>query len=94
MVRANLGAGLLLASTMLVGVSATPAEAATGCDDGSADTTWRGPETEGGSVSWADDANWSNGVPTAESVVCIPYAAGSGPHVLEGTQARCHVPRW
>jgi hypothetical protein len=76
---------------MLVGVSATPAEAATGCDDGSADTTWRGPETEGGSVSWADDANWSNGVPTAESVVCIPYAAGSGPHVLEGTQAQAEM---
>ena len=61
--RATLGAGLLLVSTMLVGVAATPAEAATACDDGSADTTWLGPATEDGSASWAEPTNWTNDVP-------------------------------
>jgi hypothetical protein len=81
-VRATLGAGLLLATSMLVGVPATPAEAASVCDDGLADTAWRGPATEGGSVSWAETSNWTNGVPTATSVVCIPGSV-PGPHVYE-----------
>ena len=83
-VRATLGGGLLLVSTSLVGIVATPAEAATGCEN--PDTTWVGPATEGGSVSWDETANWTNGVPTAASVVCLP-AAAPGPHVLEGTAA-------
>ncbi len=69
-VHVILGAGLLLVSTTLVGLAATPAEAATGCD--APDTTWVGPATEGGSVSWAEPTNWTAGVPTATSVVCIP----------------------
>ena len=76
--RATLGAGLLLVSTTLVGVAATPAEAATGCE--SPDTTWLGPGTEGAPPWWHDPSNWSNGVPTAESVVCIP-ADPVGPQV-------------
>ena len=76
--RATLGAGLLLFSTMLVGVAGVPADAATGCE--SPDTTWVGPATEGGSTSWDEPSNWTNGVPAAESVVCIP-ATDSGPEV-------------
>lgn len=82
--RATLGAGLLLVSTMLVGLAGTPAEAATGCDN--PDTTWVGPATEGGSVSWDETANWSNGVPTAASVVCIP-ATPIGPEVAGSASA-------
>ena len=76
--RATLGAGLLLFPTMLVGVAGVPADAATGCE--SPDTTWVGPATEGGSTSWDEPSNWTNGVPAAESVVCIP-ATDSGPEV-------------
>lgn len=80
--RARLGAGLLLVSTTLVAVAATPADAASGCD--APDTTWVGPATEGGSASWGEPSNWSGGVPTADSVVCIPPTT-SGPHVGTGT---------
>ena len=80
--RATLGAGLLLAATTLVGVAATPAEAVSGCD--APTTTWVGPATEGGSASWEEPTNWTNGVPTADSVVCIP-PTGPGPLVDTGT---------
>ena len=73
------GAGLLLVSTTLVGGVATPAEAASVCDDGLADTTWVDAAENGFSL-WDEPANWSNGVPTAESVVCIP-ANVPGPQV-------------
>jgi hypothetical protein len=84
--RATLGAGLLLVSTTLVSVAATPAEAAIACED--PDTiAWVGPATEGGSASWDEPTNWSGGeVPDATSVVCIPFT-GAGPHVPEGTRA-------
>jgi hypothetical protein len=75
---------------MLVGVTVTPAEAASACDDGSANTTWVGPATEGGSVSWAESSNWSNGAPTAASVVCIP-ATPTGPTVQWSTHAVADV---
>lgn len=88
--RANLGAGLLLVATTLVAVAATPAGAASVCDDGSADTTWVGPATADGSASWAESSNWSNGVPTGESAVCIPLTVVD-PHVLEGTHAEAGV---
>ena len=55
---------------MLVGVTGVPADAATGCD--APDTTWSGPATQSGSTSWDEPTNWSAGVPTATSVVCIP----------------------
>ena len=73
---------------MLVGVAATPAEAATGCD--APDTTWVGPATQAGFASWAEPTNWTNGVPTVESVVCIPTTA-SGPLVAEETRAEAGV---
>ncbi len=88
-VRATLGAGLLHVSTMLVGLAAGPAEAATACDDGSAYTTWLGPATEDGSNSWAEPANWTNDVPDAESVVCIP--GGSRAPLSQETDAEADV---
>jgi hypothetical protein len=63
---------------MLVGLSVAPADAATGCD--APDTTWVGPATEGGSVSWDEPTNWTNGVPTVESVVCVPVTT-TGPEI-------------
>lgn len=78
-VRATLGAGLLLVSTVLVGVAAVPADAATGCDDPDA-TTWVGPATEGGSASWDEPTNWTDGVPTVESIVCVPVTT-TGPEI-------------
>jgi hypothetical protein len=87
-VRATFGAGLLLVSATLVGLTQSPVAAATACV--SPDTTWTG--TPSGSLSWADEANWSDGVPTADSAVCIPYTGiGAGPHVLEGTEAVAEV---
>ena len=72
---------------MLVGVAATPADAATGCD--APDTTWVGPATPDGSASWDEPTNWSNGVPTADGVVCIP-ATPTGPEVA-GTASASSV---
>jgi hypothetical protein len=88
-VRVILGAGLLLASTTLVGLPAPSAQAATGCDNPD-NTTWTGP-AEGG--SWAEPTNWDKGgVPTAESIVCIPTNDdGTGPHVLIDTDAAADV---
>ncbi len=86
--RVTHAAGLLLVSTTLVGLAATPADAATGCE--APDTTWVGPATEGGSTSWADSANWTNEVPTATSVVCIPGGV-EGPLVTFTTDAAADV---
>ncbi|HET8961858.1 hypothetical protein, partial [Nocardioides sp.] len=82
--RANLGAGLLLVATTLVGLSVAPAQAGTGCV--APDTAWVGPTTEGGSASWHESTNWSAGVPTATSVVCVPVVA-AGPQVPVGAPA-------
>ena len=86
--HATLGAGLLLVSTMLVGLSVTPAQAAAAC--AAPDTTWLGPNVEGGSTSWTEPTNWSDGVPTATSAVCIP-ATTQTPHVLVNTTAVADV---
>jgi hypothetical protein len=79
---------LLVAAPCLALVSTDPVAAATGCD--APETTWRGPATPEGSASWAELSNWTNGVPTAESVVCIP-ATTTGPRVVEETQAKAEV---
>ena len=89
-VRATFGLLLCLVSTVLVGVGPTPGEAATACDDGAADTTWVGPATESGSVSWSEPANWTNGVPSATSHVCIPSTA-IGPRVPQDVDAVADV---
>ena len=83
------GAGLLLVSTLLVGLAATPAQAATGCE--APDTRWVAQATPNfTSSSWDDPENWSNGVPTAESVVCIPSTTRA-PEILEGARASADV---
>jgi hypothetical protein len=62
----------------------TAADAATACDD--PDTTWVGPAAEDGSGAWNEPSNWTAGVPTATSVVCIP-ATPVGPHVAMNSQS-------
>jgi hypothetical protein len=84
--RIVLGNALLLAASSLVGLSPSPVAAATGCE--APDTTWVGTST--GSMSWADEANWSHGVPSAESVVCIPDT-GAAPEIGGSTAAAANV---
>ena len=81
--RTALGSSLLLlALSGLVALPAT-ADAATIC--AAPDTTWVGPATADGDRSWAVASNWSNGVPTATSAVCVPGGTNADPEVTAGT---------
>jgi hypothetical protein len=73
---------LLLALSGLVAVPAT-ADAATICD--APDTTWIGPATWNGDRSWTLGSNWSDGVPSADSDVCIPAGVTANPLIPAGT---------
>ncbi len=76
---------LLLAASALVPLTAAPAHAASTCAE--ATTTWVGP-TGGGSNSWNEPTNWSAGVPTETSIVCIQDTdPATAPHVAEGLTA-------
>ena len=70
---------LLLAATALPLLAAAPAHAAATCAD--ATTTWIGP-ADGASNAWDEPANWTHGVPTATSVVCIEAASWQAAPVL------------
>ena len=75
--------GLLLAGALATALLPSTGAAAITCSAGS--DQWLGVNP--GTGSWADAQNWSAGVPTASSDVCIPAGTPKAPVITNATAA-------